>query len=545
MYIDILKIVENHRKKGVVKVAYIRYFLYLCSVKENDMVQQQQTLNLSPYSQLYDLLVKKDSDLRRIHDEIDLSFVYTELIRNYCEDNGRTAIDPIRMFRYLLLKVIYDLSDVAVVERSLTDLSFKYFLDMAPEDTEMIDPSSLAKFRKFRLKSVDLLTLLIGRTISIAKEKKLIKRGTVIVDATHSSARAIVYKPADYLLMRISRLSKSLETLCHDLVASFPKVSKGATVEELLEVSRDIVGSVRRDKTAMNIPAAKNCLELLEEAIDEAETRGFCSRDKDAHGGYKSANKSFFGTKEHLAIESETGLVTAAVVTSGEKVDGAYVKELVEQSRENGIDVDEVIGDKAYSSTENLELADQEVMDGNGNPVLNEDGSVKRNFTLYSQIHKNISNVLNPKNDGFTFNKDADTMACPAGHLAIHKMYNQRKSEKHNNPCYEYHFNVEKCKQCPLRDGCYKPGAKTKTYRQTILPKLHKDHIEFEKTNAFRDKMRERYKIEAKNADLKHNYGLDRATSYGLENMTMQTALSIFACNIKRILRLTAGKTSK
>lgn len=58
-------------------------------------------------------------------------------------------------------------------------------------------------------------------------------------------------------------------------------------------------------------------------------------------------------------------------------MDGAYVKELVEQSRENGIDVDEVIGDKAYSSTENLELADQEVMDGNGNPVLNEDGSVK------------------------------------------------------------------------------------------------------------------------------------------------------------------------
>ncbi|MCQ2343894.1 MAG: hypothetical protein MJ002_03095 [Paludibacteraceae bacterium] len=49
---------------------------------------------------------------------------------------------------------------------------------------------------KFRLKSVDMLTLLIGRTISIAKEKKLIKRGAVIVDATHSSARDIVYKPA-------------------------------------------------------------------------------------------------------------------------------------------------------------------------------------------------------------------------------------------------------------------------------------------------------------------------------------------------------------
>jgi len=496
-------------------------------------------LNLSPYSQLYDLLVKKDSDLRRIHDEIDLSFVYTELLENYCEDNGRTAIDPIRMFRYLLLKVIYDLSDAAVVERSLTDLSFKYFLDMAPEETNMIDPSSLAKFRKLRLKSVDLLRLLIGRTMAIAKQKKLVKRGTIIIDATHSTARAIIYKPSDYLHMRINNLAKALETLNKELAASFPKTSKNASVEEMLKASREIIELVRCHETAMNIPAVKNHLELLEEAIDEAETRGFCSKDKDAHGGHKSVNKPFFGTKEHLAIDSETGLITAAVVTSGEKTDDKYVRDLVEQSRENGMDVNEVIADKAYSTTENLELADQEVLDENGNPVLNEDGTVKKNFTLYSQIHKNISNVLNDKNDGFTFNKDAGMMTCPAGHLATGKFFHPKYKQR--NAHYEYRFDVEKCKQCPLREGCYKTGAKLKTYRQTILPELHKDHIEFEKTQAFKDKMRERYKIEAKNADLKHNYGLDRATSYGLENMTMQTALSIFACNIKRIIRL-SGK---
>ena len=72
-----------------------------------------------------------------------------------------------------------------------------------------------------------------------------------------------------------------------------------------------------------------------------------------------------------------------------------------------------------------------------------------------------------------------------------------------------------------------------------MLPETELEHIEFQKTPEFRSKMRERYKIEAKNADLKQNYGLDRATSYGLENMTMQTALSIFACNLKRIMRLT------
>lgn len=75
------------------------------------------------------------------------------------------------MFKYLLLKSIFDLSDVDIVERSKYDMSFKYFLDMAPEEG-VIDPSSLTKFRKLRLKDVDLLDLLINKTVEIAIEKK-------------------------------------------------------------------------------------------------------------------------------------------------------------------------------------------------------------------------------------------------------------------------------------------------------------------------------------------------------------------------------------
>lgn len=66
-------------------------------------------------------------------------------------DNGRNAVSPVRMFKYLLLKTIYDLSDINVVECSKYDMSFKYFLDMAPEE-EVINPSSLTNFRKLRLK---------------------------------------------------------------------------------------------------------------------------------------------------------------------------------------------------------------------------------------------------------------------------------------------------------------------------------------------------------------------------------------------------------
>lgn len=93
------------------------------------MIEQQQKLVLSPYMEIYELVIPKDNLLRQIKELVDFSFIYDELLANYCLDNGRNAVPPIRMFKYLLLKSIYDLSDVDVVERSKYDMSFKYFLD--------------------------------------------------------------------------------------------------------------------------------------------------------------------------------------------------------------------------------------------------------------------------------------------------------------------------------------------------------------------------------------------------------------------------------
>ena len=139
------------------------------------MLPVQSTLPFSDYSSLYDLLVPQTNILRQINDLVDFSFIRKELLAKYCSDNGRTAECPIRMFKYLLLKIIYDLSDVDVVEHSLYDLSFKYFLGMVPEETSLINPSSLCKFRKLRLKDNDLMNLLIEKTVSLAVEKGIIK----------------------------------------------------------------------------------------------------------------------------------------------------------------------------------------------------------------------------------------------------------------------------------------------------------------------------------------------------------------------------------
>ncbi len=56
---------------------------------------------------------------------------------------------------------------------------------------------------------------------------------------------------------------------------------------------------------------------------------------------------------------TEERIITAAVVTSGDKGYGPQLQELIEQRVQNGIDVDTVIGDTAYSGKDNLILANQ------------------------------------------------------------------------------------------------------------------------------------------------------------------------------------------
>jgi transposase len=134
------------------------------------MLQRQTSLPLSAYSDLYDVVVPQDHPLRKMKDLIDFDFIYDELMETYTLNYGRTAIDPVRMFKYLVLKSMYPLSDADLVERSKYDMSFKYFLGMAPEES-VIHSSSLTKFRKMRLKDLDLLDLLIGKTFRLPSKQ--------------------------------------------------------------------------------------------------------------------------------------------------------------------------------------------------------------------------------------------------------------------------------------------------------------------------------------------------------------------------------------
>ena len=482
------------------------------------MLSQQQTIQFSAYTDLYDKVVPQKHLLRQINDLIDFSFVYKELVSKYCADNGRRAESPIRLFKYLLLKVIYDSSDVDVVERSMYDMSFKYFLGMSPEDA-VINPSTLTKFRKLRLKDVELLDMLIGKTVEIAISKGIIKSNTIIVDATHSGSRSNPYSPVQALKLRSKQLRKCLYEADEQIKEKLPSKNTDDNLEHELAYTQSLVDKVSEDEVLINIPKIKERLNMLKETLEDIQAHYTTSKDKDARVGHKTRDDHFFGYKSHIAMSPER-IIVGATVTSGEKGDGLQLPTLIEKSRKNGIEVETVIGDTAYSGDSNLKRAKEE------------------GFKIVAKVNPAISQGNRSESEQWEYNKDAGMYVCPAGHMATRKA-RQGKKEGQWNQTLTFYFDIEKCKTCALRDGCYKAGAKSKTYSVTIKTDTQTEQIAFQETEEFKElHRRERYKIEAKNAELKNVLGYARAESYGMDAMQMQGAITMFAANVKRIIKL-------
>ena len=234
------------------------------------MLVQQQKIHFSAYSSLYDLIVPQENILRKINDLIDFSFIYDELVNKYCSNNGRMAESPVRMFKYLLLKTIYTVSDVDVVERSRFDMSFKYFLEMAPED-DVINSSSLTKFRKLRLKDTALLSLLINKTVNIAIEKGIIRSKSIIVDATHTLSRSNPFSAIEVLRERSKLLRKTVYTFDDQFKERMPEKNTDNDLEKELAYCKELETRIENEPSISSISTLNEKLNLLKETVEDTQ----------------------------------------------------------------------------------------------------------------------------------------------------------------------------------------------------------------------------------------------------------------------------------
>lgn len=490
-------------------------------------LNKQQTLSF--HSELYKL-IPQDHLLIRIHQLIDFSFILEFVQDQYNLFYGRRAKDPEMLFRLIFIQKLYNLSDERVIEETKVNLAYKWFIGLNPEDP-LPDPSLLSLFRVHKIGAGEVENLLT-EVVKQCVAKGLIKSSAVLIDATHTHSKYEASKPLQVLKQAANRLQRAVKKHNSKLLKQLPKMPEfegeireqekqalaylahlGETVEQLLP---DAEGKLQsRLEETKKIVSDERLLAWkgVQSAIDP-----------DARFGWKSATTSFFGYKESIAM-TEDGIITAMKVESGNASDPKAFPDLMKQTSETGLVVEEVLADKAYGSFTNLRLLEKDCI----TPTiqLNE-------MMLYGHQDE--------QRDKFVYHKDSETVECPAGHHNIRKA---KTGPKDSNECQRltFYFDVEKCKACPLQEGCYKPGSKSKTYSVPIVPEFKQKAMEYHNSEAFKQRYRMRYKIEQKNHELKNHHGLAISQySRGLLGMRIQAILTAIVVNAKRMVKLAAPK---
>lgn len=361
---------------------------------------------------------------------------------------------------------------------------------------------------------------MLKETIQQALDKNLIKSGTIIVDSTHTIASVRAKSPTQILRDMSKQLRKEVYKTAFKLSERFPeKPSLEAGLDEEIAYTKELLQVLEEGiKSCGNKKIQKLSHEMKELLEDERLKEIRSKDDKDARFGHKTATSTFYGYKNHLAMTEER-LIAGITVTDGGAPDGQELPKLIENAKENGIKVTEVIGDMAYVSDDNLEVCGKEI-------------------TLIARTNTAVAAAANGNlEEGFCFNKDAGMLQCPAGELSTRV---EKRTAKNGNTYLRYIFSKVTCRKCPQREKCRvgRSNAKTRSYSITQASEKNLERLKFEESEYFQERMKIRHRIEEKNGELKEAHGLRKADSRGLFAMHLQMYFTAFTANVKRIVRL-------
>ena len=492
-----------------------------------DYMLKQEPKQYSLYSILYNR-IPENHMLKLINQAVDFTFINEMLEATNCKYYGRPAKEPEMMLRLLVLQYLYDLSDVKVIEEARFNLAFSWFIGINPEE-DLPDPSLLAKFRVHKLKDVTLDDI-IKEVVRQCIDSGLIKESSISIDATHTHANTVKKTP-ERILKHIAKeilkgLQEELGTIPEDVNSNIPdykavedhKQAKEIMqnyVEELMDKSEQYI---ENQQTSAVAEAINNAREIIEDEkfLQQKSVRSLV--DQDARVGHKSQTEDFFGYKtEFIMTTGKSRLITAVAVHDGAYVDGTDFEKLYNLTKDAGLVIDEVYGDKGYFRKPILDL-------------IKED-----NAECYIPVSESVYRLDESK---YTYNKDSDQWFCKYGNCTIKKSY---KEDKRGRKAYIYTFDKSVCKNCPHRAECISGRVATKKLEVGINTAEFYEYNQRAKTQEFRDKYKNRACQEWKNGEMKRFHGLDRARGYGLRSMGIQARLTALAVNLKRIAKMVSS----
>jgi len=441
---------------------------------------------------------------------------------------GRPSIPADVVASVMVLQALEGLSDRDAARALRDRISWKVACGLALDD-EGFDYSVLTYWRA-RLRTSERPERIFDAVRSVIDATGILKGKTRrALDSTLLDDAVATQDTVTQLIAAIRRVRRIVpgagdvalgahdyETSGKPLIAWDDPVAKAALVDGLVRDALTLLAAFAESSGETDAATALGLLALVagqDVEQDEdgtwkiarkvAPDRVISTVDPEARHMHKSVSEYRDGYKAHIAIEPETGLVTAAALTPANAPDGKTGVTLL-AGEEPGL---QVLGDGAYGSGETLVALGQ------------------------AKHHRAIKPwPMSPAipggfdRDDFVVDEAAGTATCPAGHTV------------RIAPGRSATFGI-RCRGCPLRERCTK-SKEGRTIR------LHPHDVELvESRRAWRDGdfaedyRRWRPMVERSIAWLVAN-GNRRVRFRGVERNQLGLSLRIAAINLRRLVNL-------
>jgi transposase len=348
--------------------------------------------------------------LRKVDETVDFSFIRDRVKHLYCEDNGRPALDPVVLFKLLLLGYLYGVRSERQLMREVeVNVAYRWFLGLKLRD-KVPDASTLSQNRRRRFAESTIYQEIFDAIVELAVNKGLASGAVLYTDSTHLKANAnknkydlaeVQVKPRQYLAALDAAITE-------DRAAHGRKPLKPSDPEP--ESKQIKVSRTDKDSGYM---------------VREGKPKGFFYLD-------------------HRTVDGRHAIITDTHVTPASVHDSVpYLGRLDRQRERFNFDIRAVGVDAGYAAaaiTQGLEERNIYGVIGYRTPTHRDGYFYKREYR---------------------YDEKLDVYICPNGQLLTYRTTNRQGYR-------QYHSDPEQCRNCPVRQKCTQSSNATKVVTRHV-----------------------------------------------------------------------------
>lgn len=414
------------------------------------------------------------------------------------------------------------------------------------------DHDTIADFRKkykHRFKGIFRESVRIGLEAGIISMRQLAVDGSRVMS---NSGR------------RVTGNREDLEKMLVEIDSKIEKLLREAAEEDKIE--DEIFGvSESPNRLTGDLADLRKREEILRKAHDRVMKKAERADSKGKSGNVKRVpltdpDSDVMKCKEggfapnynvHVAVDCESGMIVANGVDD-EHADAGHLEKMCEESMEvTGTQVEQVLADSAYSTTENLEYLEGRGIDACMPPLHTSEIKKKKNKKTkpwpdnVPQVGVSVDGCpvdgaripLNKDNyfdkSAFRYNEEKDCYICPMGYEMPMRNSVRRRRRKNK---VQTRYLCHDCRNCPFKPVC-SPGEHNRSISCNSDRKIHERH----KLRMENPKHKDNYKVRQQTVEpvfgiIKEIQGLRRFLMRGLESVTAEWSIASTAVNVRKLI---------